>query len=376
MDPISILSALGTSISVTKTVAETLNTLISQTKNSDRALQQLCREVTDFQSILQRMKDDFSDPTMRVAAFESQTGSVGAHWTAVLHAILKCNERLDELYRLVKDLSGSSAFTANSVLRGVRINFAASDIQYYRSEIKDYKDNIALNLQMILVCRVMDSRTAPSTAQPNLIEIEDEILRLRKEVGDIKQNPGLPGQPSVRRKPVQNSTTAAANSSTTRDEARPRLDMDTIKKRRLETAAVLEPTLNYASTLLTTASTYSAPRRSLDDDVRLQNAQSNLALRDFEVQVARSASPTGHSKAKQKESSARSALLLIPRFIASLLLFGGLLLLVGLGLVVLFFWLLVQVCTGFSRWNNDSARMKRDGRAAFDWFEERWRDIW
>jgi len=162
------------------------------------------------------MNDDFSDPAMRAAALGSQTGSVGAHWNAVLHAILKCNERLDELRRLVEDLSGSSAFTANSVFRGVRINSAASDIQYYRLEIKDYKDNIALNLQMIIGvrlphnvpwigpdrynrCRVMDSRTAPSTVQPNLIGIEDEIRRPRKEAGDIKQNPGLPSQPSMPR---------------------------------------------------------------------------------------------------------------------------------------------------------------------------------
>ncbi|OCK73885.1 hypothetical protein K432DRAFT_220892 [Lepidopterella palustris CBS 459.81] len=162
MDPVSILSALGTSVAITKNVVETLNTLISQTQNADRLLQQLHREVTDFQSVLQRMNHDFSDRQMRAAAFETQTGNMGAHWNAVLQAILKCNERLEELEKLLKRLAGSSNITSNKIVKGFRQKFASSDIQFYWSEIKDYKENIALNLQMILVCRVMDPRTAPT----------------------------------------------------------------------------------------------------------------------------------------------------------------------------------------------------------------------
>ncbi len=48
-----------------------------------------------------------------------------------------------------------------------------------------------------------------------------------------------------------------------------------------------------------------------------------------------------------------------------LLLFAGLLPAIGLGFVVMFFWFLVQVRTGFTLWGNDSSRMKRDGGLLF-----------
>lgn len=182
---------------------------------------------------------------------------------------------------------------------------------------------------------------------------------------------------SIQRKPVQPSTTATANTSPTGDEVQPTLDANTIKKRRLETATILETTLDYASALVSTASTYTAARLSLEDEVRMQNAQSNPALLGFiEDREAGLPALIAKHENKARESPTKSALMLFPRFVASLLLFAGLLLAIGLGFVVLFFWFLVQICTGFSRWNNDSARMARDGRAAFDWFEERWRDIW
>jgi chromosome segregation ATPase len=151
MDPLSILSATGTAIGITKNVAEFLNTLIAQTQNADRLLQQLYREVREFEGVLQRMNHDFSDRQMRAAAFETQTGNIGAHWNAVLQAILKCNERLEELEKLLKRLAGNSSVTSNKMVKGFRLNFATSDIQFYQSEIEAYKKNISLSLSMILV---------------------------------------------------------------------------------------------------------------------------------------------------------------------------------------------------------------------------------
>jgi peptidoglycan hydrolase CwlO-like protein len=151
MDPLSILSATGTAISITKSLAETLNTLVAQTQNADRSLQQLYREVTKLGGVLHRMNHDFSDQQMRAAALETQTGSIGAHWNAVLRAILKCNERLVELQSLLKRLAGSSSVTSNKIVKGFRLNFATSDIQFYQSEIKAYKESISLSLHMIVV---------------------------------------------------------------------------------------------------------------------------------------------------------------------------------------------------------------------------------
>lgn len=154
MDPVSILSVLGTSIAITKSVSDFLNTLITQTQSADRSLQQLSREVADFQSLLQRMSDDLADPSMQIAAFETQTGNVGAHWKAVQQAISTCNVRLKELQDLFQRLASASPgprSISGKLLQGVRLNFADSDIQFYRSEIMHYEKTIALSLQMIIV---------------------------------------------------------------------------------------------------------------------------------------------------------------------------------------------------------------------------------
>lgn len=154
MDPASILTVLGTSIAITKNVSDFITDLVSQTQNADRSLEQLRREVVDFQDVLQRLSDSLADPAIQTAAFETQTGNIGAHWRAVRRTMGTCSERLQELEELLSRLTGASA-TSNWVggrfVRGVRLNFADSDIQFYRSEMRTYKENIGLNLQLIAV---------------------------------------------------------------------------------------------------------------------------------------------------------------------------------------------------------------------------------
>ena len=220
----------------------------------------------------------------------------------------------------------------------------------------------------------MDPRMVTTTTQPDLVATENEIRRLRKEIQDIKASASILKHNSVQRKPVQAASTTIANQSKIRDETQSILDANTISKFHLETATILEPTLEYASALVSTASTYTGQRLSIEDEVRMQRWQSNPAI--FEYNEAIISSSNSKRNTNVTESPIKSVSLLVPRFIASLLLLAGLVLAIGLGFVIMFFWFLVQISTGFTRWGNDSARMKRDGRVTFDWFEERWRDIW
>jgi hypothetical protein len=57
----------------------------------------------------------------------------------VLQAILKCNERLEELEKFLKRLAGNSSGTSNKIVKGFRLNFATSDIHFFQSEIEAYK---------------------------------------------------------------------------------------------------------------------------------------------------------------------------------------------------------------------------------------------
>ena len=100
------------------------------------------------------MTDMLSDPTTQNTSFETQTGNIGAHWRAVRRTVATCGGRLEELEGLPKNLSGtstSSTSVGGRFVWGVRLNFADSDIEFYRSEIRTYKDNIGLNLQLIAV---------------------------------------------------------------------------------------------------------------------------------------------------------------------------------------------------------------------------------
>ena len=223
----------------------------------------------------------------------------------------------------------------------------------------------------------MDPRMVTTATQPDLVATENEIRRLRKEIQELKASASILKHNSVQRKPVQSPSTAIANHTKIRDETQPTLDANTIRNFHLETATILEPTLEYASALVSTATTYTGQRLSIEDEVRMQRWQSNPAIFEY-IEDHEANIPSSKSKRNTNvtESPIKSVSLLLPRFIASLLLFAGLLLAIGLGFVVIFLWFLVQISTGFTRWGNDSARMKRDGRATFDWFEERWRDIW
>lgn len=145
VDPVSILTVLGTSIAITKNVSDSITNLISQKQNADRSLEQLRREVVDFQDVLQRPSDSLAGPKMHATAFETQTGNIGAHWRVGRRTMATCSERLQELEELLSRLTGAST-TPNSVggrfVRGIRLNFTDSDIQFYKSEMRTYKENI------------------------------------------------------------------------------------------------------------------------------------------------------------------------------------------------------------------------------------------
>lgn len=223
----------------------------------------------------------------------------------------------------------------------------------------------------------MDPRMIAPTTQPDLEATGTEIRRLLKELRDIKLEASKPKHGMIQRKPIQSPDAMIANPSKVLDEAQPILDAEIIRNYQLETATVLELPLGYASALVSTASTFTGQRLSLYDEIRAQRAQSNPAIIEYMKDYEAIVPPLNIKHASRTaEHPAVSALLLLPRFVVSLLLFAGLLLGIGLAFVVLFIWLLAQICMGFSRWRKDTVRIMRDGRAASDWFDERWRDIW
>jgi hypothetical protein len=174
------------------------------------------------------------------------------------------------------------------------------------------------------------------------------------------------------RKPVQ----AAANAEAIQNSSAQILDQNAIRQRRRETAIKIGLCLDYAASLVDTASTY-APRRSIADEVRQQTNSDTPAMKRFlEDEELGPLSSATKTKAKAKESGYKFAVLALPRLLGSLLLFLALVPAVVFITVTLIIWILWQICTCFRRWAYDSTKMWKDVRAVFNWFEEKWRDIW
>ena len=151
MDPVSILSAISLAVSTTAKVTNTLLVIDDEISTVDRNLQQFRRDVTDLQDVLERMRQDFSSPEIRASAFESQTGIVGNHWTAVLKLIERCDRILAEMEVNLRNVPKSGGGAWTKPLRAGWLKFKEGDIAYYRSEVQLLTRNMQFELTMVLV---------------------------------------------------------------------------------------------------------------------------------------------------------------------------------------------------------------------------------
>lgn len=168
---------------------------------------------------------------------------------------------------------------------------------------------------------------------------------------------------ATRRKPLPNDIEAGFA---------PDLDPHTIRNRRLETANAIEPTLDYASVLISTASTYLPERLSLDDERRMRKAHGNPDILNF-VREQSYEPPT--ERFVKRENPIRTTCMLLPRLLALLVLFTCFWLALGLAGAALGFWLCFTMFTGFTKVKKDRTRIVRDNKGTWRWLVERWRDI-
>jgi hypothetical protein len=92
----------------------------------------------------------------------------------------------------------------------------------------------------------------------------------------------------------------------------------------------------------------------------------------------------GHTaQSKGFWGSMKATLLFLPRMMAWIILFTIFIIsaaffamVMGFGLAYLILWGLLHLFTGFERTRHDWKTLKRDLRAIFTWFAERWKDIW
>ena len=91
---------------------------------------------------MERMGQDFSGP-LGTRLLQSNTGSMGNHWSAVLKIIERANRTLSEMEACLMKLPHQSGGNWSRPLRAAWLNFKNSDIEFYRNEIQVLTRNIA-----------------------------------------------------------------------------------------------------------------------------------------------------------------------------------------------------------------------------------------
>lgn len=149
-EPLTILHSVGTAVSAAFTVTNTLIQIGQAIVGVDRTLQQIQREVSDLQETLERMGQDFSGH-VGVQLLQSNTGSMGNHWRAVLKIIERANRTLSEMEACLRHVPYGGGGNMTKPLRATWLSFKNYDIAYYRSEIQILTRNMHFELTMVLV---------------------------------------------------------------------------------------------------------------------------------------------------------------------------------------------------------------------------------
>lgn len=124
MDPISIISA---TISIGNNGAYLLKSIISQTTNVDRDLQQLHREITLLNGILVSIRRLFGN--------ELETGHIGTLKKQVIDAVKDCQVTLRDLDGLLLEIdSRRQGFMGRPMAAGIK-SYRSSDIDYFQRNI-------------------------------------------------------------------------------------------------------------------------------------------------------------------------------------------------------------------------------------------------
>lgn len=153
MEPVSavtILHGVSAAISATFTVTNTLIQIGTAISEVDRSLQQLQREVATLQETMENMGQDFSSAAGK-RVLESNTGSLGNHWKALLNLLERANRTLSEMESCLRTVPHSGGGNWFRPLRATWMRFKEGDISYYRSEIQIITQTMHLQLTMVLV---------------------------------------------------------------------------------------------------------------------------------------------------------------------------------------------------------------------------------
>ena len=150
LSALGVLHGVGTAVSAAFTVYNTLIQVGQAIQQVDRTLQQLQREVQGLQETLERMGQDFSGPIGQ-QLLQTNTGSLGNHWRAVLKIIERANRTLSEMESCLRRVPYSGGGGITQPLRAAWLSFKEMDIGYYRNEIDILSRNMQFEIMMVLV---------------------------------------------------------------------------------------------------------------------------------------------------------------------------------------------------------------------------------
>ena len=178
MDPISIITLVGSATKLSWQIVITLRNAVDEHKKVDENLLGFAREIESVRRVLVSISTSLNDPALGLAEISHAQHANKDMWLAIYGAVEDCNMYLQKLCAEVMPLTkpdGKESVFSQAV-RALKLQLNKDDIEKIRSQLQSHQVGLGTSLQMLSVymsCRL------PMQMQDNLgqkIDILGEML--------------------------------------------------------------------------------------------------------------------------------------------------------------------------------------------------------
>jgi hypothetical protein len=151
MDPVSIVTAVGSAISAVVQVSERLCVFIKDTKDVGNAIKSIAVELESLRDVLEAMKYTLEGPTLKAAENALHAHESRGLWRSVKASISLCQTSVDKLRNALEAVKPEASGFVGQAVRRFKLNLRDGEIQACRAEFRNHCDVISMALLMINV---------------------------------------------------------------------------------------------------------------------------------------------------------------------------------------------------------------------------------
>ena len=159
MDPISILTLVGSTTKVSWEIGNVLIDSVGAVRSVDENLKGFSREVDGLRRLLVSITTSLNDPALGLAEISNAKDANKDMWVAIYGAIEDCHDYLQKLRNEIVPLTKSdeSKNVFSQAVRALKLHLTKDDINKIRSHVQYHQLGLSTSLQMLNVyvsCRL------------------------------------------------------------------------------------------------------------------------------------------------------------------------------------------------------------------------------